>query len=349
MANPHPTLAAEIGATWPRVTVIMPIRNEAGTIEQSLRAVLAQTYPSDRLEIIVSDGLSTDGTREIVQSLSYPNMRLIDNPGQIVPTGLNAAIQQATGDIIVRIDGHAFVEPDYVQQCVSWLLKQDVVCAGGAVDSLGQGIMGEAIALAMSSPFGVGSLGFRTLREEALPQLTDTVPFGAYRRQVFEQVGLFNEKMVRHQDYEFCYRLRQAGGQILLLPQVRVKYYVRSSLSDLWRQYWQYGLWKGQFLRQHPGSWQFRHLVPPGFVAVGVVTMVSGVVLPGGRLLLAAVLLMYGLFLLTAVVHLSLKKSSLRYVFILPLSLSCLHISWGLGVWHGFLMGTSGLGEKPIS
>jgi glycosyltransferase involved in cell wall biosynthesis len=137
----------------------MPIRNEAGTIEQSLRAVLAQTYPSDRLEIIVSDGLSTDGTREIVQSLSYPNMRLIDNPGQIVPTGLNAAIQQATGDIIVRIDGHAFVEPDYVQQCVSWLLKQDVVCAGGAVDSLGQGIMGEAIALAMSSPFGVGSLG----------------------------------------------------------------------------------------------------------------------------------------------------------------------------------------------
>jgi cellulose synthase/poly-beta-1,6-N-acetylglucosamine synthase-like glycosyltransferase len=175
------------------------------------------------------------------------------------------------------------------------------------------------------------------------------VPFGAYRRQVFEQVGLFNEKMVRHQDYEFCYRLRQAGGQILLLPQVRVKYYVRSSLSDLWRQYWQYGLWKGKFLRQHPGSWQFRHLVPPGFVAVGVVSMVSGVVLSGGRLLLAAVLLMYGLFLLTAVVHLSLKKSSLRYVFILPLCLSCLHISWGLGVWHGFLMGTGGLGEKPIS
>jgi cellulose synthase/poly-beta-1,6-N-acetylglucosamine synthase-like glycosyltransferase len=319
----------------------MPIRNEAGTIEQSLGAVLAQTYPPEQLEIIVSDGLSTDGTREIVQSFSCPNLRLIDNPGQIVPTGLNAAIQQATGDIIVRIDGHAFVEPDYVEQCVSWLLKQDVVCAGGAIESLGRGIVGEAIALAMSSPFGVGSFGFRTLGKDAAPQLTDTVPFGAYRRQVFAQVGLFNEKMVRHQDYEFCYRLRQAGGQILLLPQVRVKYYVRSSLSDLWRQYWQYGLWKGQFLRHYPASWQFRHLVPPGFVGTVAVTILSGLFFPWNSLFLAALLLMYSLFLLTAVVYLSLKKSTLRYIFILPLCLSCLHISWGLGIWLGFFMRTT--------
>jgi glycosyltransferase involved in cell wall biosynthesis len=346
MANPHPAISAEAVAELPFVTVIMPIRNEAAYIAQSLGAVVAQTYPSDRLEIIISDGLSTDGTREIIQALATPNLYLLDNPQKIVATGLNAAIHRAKGDIIVRVDGHTIIEPDYVYQCVTALKQSDAGNVGGPMRAIGKSLMAEAIALATSSPFGIGNSAFHYSNQE---QFVDTVYMGAFPKQLLFEVGLYNEKFVRHQDYELNYRIRERNKKILLTPKIRSHYYVRSSLPDLWRQYWQYGLWKGQFLRQHPGSWQFRHLVPPGFVGVGVVSMVSGVVLPGGRLLLAAVLLMYGLFLLTAVVHLSLKKSSLRYVFILPLSLSCLHISWGLGVWHGFLMGSSGLGEKPIS
>ena len=346
MANPHPAITAEAVAELPFVTVIMPIRNEADYIAQSLRAVLAQTYPAERLEIIISDGLSTDGTREIIQALATPNLYLLDNPQKIVPIGLNAAIQQAKGDIIVRVDGHTMIEPDYVYQCVAALKQSDAGNVGGPMRAIGKGLMAEAIALATSSPFGVGNSAFHYSDQE---QFVDTVYMGAFPKQLLFEVGLYNEKFVRHQDYELNYRIRESNKKILLTPKIRSHYYVRSSLPDLWRQYWQYGLWKGQFLRQHPASWQFRHLVPPGFVGAVAVTLISGAIFPRSRWFLAALLLMYGLFLLTAVVHLSLKKATLRYVFILPLSLSCLHISWGLGVWRGFFMRTGGLSEKPIS
>ncbi|MCB0019407.1 MAG: glycosyltransferase family 2 protein, partial [Anaerolineales bacterium] len=191
----------------PTVSIVMPIRNEADFIERSLAAIFNQTYPQELIEIIISDGMSTDTTRDIIKALNKPNIRILDNPAQIAPTGLNTAIRAASGDIIIRIDGHAIVEPQYVEQCVRWLQQRGVACTGGAVESRGHGLVGEAIALAMSSPYGVGSSGFRTLGSDAVPQLTDTVPFGAYRREVFDTVGFFNEKMIRHQDYEFCYRL----------------------------------------------------------------------------------------------------------------------------------------------
>ena len=322
-------------AELPFVTVIMPIRNEANYIAQSLGAVLAQSYPSERLEIIISDGLSTDGTREFIQSLTIPNLCLLDNPQKIVPTGLNTAIRQARGDIIVRIDGHTIVEPDYVYQCVIALQQNGVGNVGGPMRAIGKGLVAEAIALATSSPFGIGNSAFHYADQA---QFVDTVYMGAFPKQLLLEVGLYNEKYVRHQDYELNYRIRASNKKILLTPKIRSHYYVRSSLPDLWWQYWQYGLWKGKFLRQNPASWQIRHLVPPGFVAVVVVSMILGVVFPWSSLFLAAVLLMYSLFILTAVIHLSLKQSTARYVFILPVVLSCLHISWGLGVWCGLFV-----------
>lgn len=323
-------------SSLPYVSIIMPIRNEVDYIEHCLRMVLNQDYKPHRFEVLVADGMSTDGTRECVQQLQkkYANLRLIDNPGKIVPTGLNAAIQQARGDVIVRIDGHAIVEKDYVSQCITWLEKSGADCVGGAVESKGQGTVGEAIALAMSSSFGVGGSGFRVAAAEAKPVLTDTVPFGAYRREVFDRVGLFNEKMVRHQDYEFCYRLRRAGGKILLLPQVRAEYYVRSSLKALWRQYWQYGIWKGRFVRAHPDSLKIRHLVPPLFVLALVITFFLSLLFSSFFLLFFGIIGTYMLFVLLASLKLS-QHNSWRFFPILPIVFMILHISWGTGVWLG--------------
>jgi len=314
----------------------MPIRNENDYIENSLGMVLNQDYDPDCFEVLVADGMSTDGTRECIQQMQkkHPNLRMIDNPGQIVPTGLNAAIRKARGDVIVRIDGHAVVETDYVSQCISWLEKSGVDCVGGAVESKGKGYAGEAIALAMSSPFGVGGSGFRVASADAEPVLTDTVPFGAYRRDVFDKVGLFNEQMVRHQDYEFCYRLRQSGGEILLLPQLRAEYYVRSSLTALWRQYWQYGIWKGHFLRAHPDSLRMRHLVPPVFVMAMVITFFLSLIFSSLFVLFFGIIGLYGLFVLLASFKVSYRKSW-RFFPILPIIFLILHISWGTCVWLG--------------
>ncbi|MCB0032187.1 MAG: hypothetical protein KDE28_29960, partial [Anaerolineales bacterium] len=165
---------------------------------------------------------------------------------------------------------------------------------------------------------------------------TDTVPFGAYRREVFDTVGFFNEKMIRHQDYEFCYRLRQAGGEILLLPQVRAQYYVRSSLDALWRQYWQYGTWKGFFIRKHPDSLKLRHMVPPAFILALVLALISLFVVEWGFWFMVFILLLYSGFIVAAAVKMSQQAGTWRYAPLLPAILMALHLSWGAGVWWGF-------------
>ena len=342
----------------PLVTVIMPVRNEAGFIERSLGAVLAQDYPIDHIEVVLADGRSQDGTKEVIKRMLrrrwaeaatacrarlsrkplanlYPSLVILDNPSEIAPAGLNAAIRRARGDIVIRVDGHTLLGPDYVRRCVESLMEHDVECVGGAVDSVGVGYIGRATALAMSSPFGVGGSRFRVADSNSTPSLTDTVPFPAFRQSVFSSVGLFNEAMVRHQDYEFNYRVRKAGGRILLLPSVRAKYYVRSTLKQLLAQYWQYGVWKGRFLGAHPDSLKLRHLIPASFtftISAGAVgcLLLSSLLWPT-----AAALAAYLVFLLVASVLCA--KGGLKYAPILPAVLACMHLSYGAGVWMGLL------------
>ena len=341
------------------VSVIMPVRNEAAFIEHSLAAVLNQDYPPELMEVLVVDGMSDDGTRESVLGLikrqhetprdkprsggsqlittnHISPVRLINNPMQIVPTALNSAIRRAKGEIIIIIGGHAMIESDYVRRCVESLSQTASDCVGGALDSVGVGYVGAAIAAAMSSRFGVGGSGFRIAGADAEPRLTDSVPFPAYRHEVFKRVGLYNEVMVRHQDYEFNYRLRKAGGRVLLLPSIRIKYYVRSSLRSLWRQYWQYGMWKGSFLRSHPASLKLRHLIPPLFILITALSILLAIspyartwafcIAPGA----------YVAFVLVALAAVT-KSGKLKYAPILPVVFACLHFSYGLGIWSGLI------------
>jgi succinoglycan biosynthesis protein ExoA len=250
----------------PFVTVVLPVRNEGAFIRRSLGSVLAQDYPDSLLEVIVADGMSSDGTREEVRQLQkvHPNLQLIDNLGKIVPTGLNAAIAQARGDIIVRVDGHCEIAPDYVRRCVANLETAGVEAVGGPLITVGETPLAEVIATAMSTSFGVGDSAFRTTSNRTV--LTDTVAFPAYTRAILERAGPFDEELVRNQDDEFNYRLRRLGARVLLASDVTARYYSRASLGRLWRQYFQYGYWKVRVMQKHPLQMRPRQFVPPLFV-----------------------------------------------------------------------------------
>ena len=320
--------------TLPFVSVIMPVRNEAGFITRSLDCVLDQDYPPERLEVIVADGRSTDATRELVESwqAEHPNLQLVDNPGQIAPTGLNAALARARGEVIVRVDGHCEIAPDYVRNCVKHLREDGVEGVGGPLETIGTTPMAEAIAAAMSSPFGVGGSAFRTVKDRTM--LTDTVAFPAYTRAAIERAGLFDEELVRNQDDEYNYRLRKLGGRILLATDVQARYYSRSSLRSLFKQYFQYGYWKVRVLQKHPRQMSLRQFIPPLFVASLVVALLLATLFAWGWLILAAVGGSYLVANLMASL-ITAARGNLRQLFLLPPVFLALHLSYGAG----FLLG----------
>jgi glycosyltransferase involved in cell wall biosynthesis len=251
----------------PFVTVIVPVRNEQGYIGRCIQALGAQDYPRDRFEVIVLDGGSTDSTESETQhAAEAANLTVFfaPNPGRTTATGFNLGLTLAHGDVIVKVDGHARVAPDFLSANVKALQDSGADAVGGPIETRGHGSPGRAIALAMSSRFGIGDTAFRD--ESAGEQWTDSVPYGAYRREVFDRVGGFAEDINRGEDDEFNYRLRQSGGRILLSPTIRSTYYCRTSYRELGSQYWGYGLAKAKVLQRHPGRLRARHLVPSALV-----------------------------------------------------------------------------------
>ncbi len=334
---------------YPLVSVIMPVRNEAAYIERSLGAVLAQEYPAERLEILVVDGMSDDGTREAVlaHAAADPRVCLLDNPAGIVPPGLNIGIGRARGEIVVRVDGHCEIAPDYVRRCVEHLLAghdgAPVEAVGGPIETIGETDEAAAIALAMSSWFGVGGSAFRTIKDR--PLLVETVAFPAYRRATLQRLGPFDEELVRNQDDEYNYRLLKSGGRILLSPDIRSRYYSRGSLRSLWRQYYQYGYWKVRVMQKHPRQMRSRQFVPPAFVAGLIGSAALGMVFRPFRALLGVVLALY--LAANVVASLSLgREHAPRLLVIHPI----LHLSYGLGFLVGlahFARHFAAPGERP--
>ena len=311
----------------------MPVRNEGSFIRHSLSAVIGQDYPKENLEILVLDGMSTDETRSIIRKYQaeHPNVRLIDNPGQIVPTGLNIGLKQASGEIIIRVDGHTLVAPDYVKECVQTLEETGVENVGGKMSGVARTPFGQAVVLATSSPFGVGNARFHYSDSQ---ELVDTVYLGAWPRGVFDRIGLFDEEMVRNQDDELNYRLRSAGGKILLNPKIKSQYTVRSTPKGLWKQYFQYGYWKVRVLQKHPRQMSYRQFVPPIFVATLILTTIFSPISKVARLVLAATGALYLLANGTASLS-SARQTNWRILLFLPVTFGILHLSYG----SGFLLG----------
>jgi succinoglycan biosynthesis protein ExoA len=331
----------------PFVSVIMPVRNEADFLAESLGAVLSQDYPCERMEILVADGMSTDGTREIVGDLASRHrqlsVRLVDNPGRIVAKGLNAALNCSKGEIIVRIDGHCRIASDYVSRCVDHLCRDDVDGVGGSINTMATTPVGRAIAAVMSSPFGVGGSAFRTVTDRTM--LVDTVPFPAYTRRAIDIAGPFDEELVRNQDDEYNYRLRKLGARILLASDVKSDYYSRTSLRSLWRQYFQYGFYKVRVMQKHVLQMQIRHFVPPAFVLCLLTGLLLSPVSLWARRLWLLVLLTYGLATLAASVA-TVRRTGWHRPWLLPLAFPILHISYGSGFLVG-LVRFAGRGRTP--
>lgn len=326
-----------MGDTFPFVSIIMPIRNEAAFIERSLGAVLAQDYPHHRMEVLIADGMSTDGTRAIVEKLAaqHPEIpvHLVDNPDQIVPTGFNAALARARGDVIVRVDGHTIVAPDYVRECVAAIERSGADNVGGQMTAVGTTAFGQAVALATSFPFGVGGARFHYSNRE---EWVDTVYMGAWPRCVFEELGGFDPELVRNQDDEFNYRLRAHGGRILLSPRIRSQYFNRTSPRSLWRQYYQYGFYKVRVLQKHPRQMRLRQFVPPAFVAAVLGGAVLSPLNKRVRALWNLGLAAYVTANLIASWRIAREKGR-EHFWRLPAVFLILHFSYGLGFLHGLV------------
>lgn len=328
-------IAGESGGT-PMVSVIVPCRNEQAYIASCIDSILASTYPAECMEVIVVDGASDDGTRDVLSSYaSRGRLRVIDNPARITPVALNLGIAAARGGVIVRMDAHNEYPVDYVTRLVGWLERSGADNVGGVCRTRpgAETPMAHGIAAALAHPFGVGNSYFRIGVGE--PRWVDTVPFGCYRREVFDRIGGFDETLARNQDDEFNLRLRRANGRILLVPEVECVYYARATLRQLARMYYQYGFFK-PYVARKVGALSVRQLVPPLFVIALAAGTVGAVLWPPARLLLGAVVGVYTL----AVVGVSLSvvrrlgaSAASRLVVIFPV----LHLSYGVGYLRGAL------------
>ena len=316
--------------------MIVPVRNEAAFLSRSLGSVLAQDYPHARMEVLVADGMSTDQTRAEIERLAAETdipVTAFDNPGRIVPTGLNAALDRARGSVIVRVDGHTVLAPDYVRQCVSALARSGADNVGGRMNAVSESPLGEAVALATSSRFGVGGARFHYSERE---EWVDTVYMGCWPRSVFDRIGFFDEEMVRNQDDELNYRLLATGGRILLSPRIRSRYYNRTTLRSLWRQYFQYGYWKVRVMQKHPFQMRPRQFAPPAFAAYMIGAVLAVPLTPVGWLPLA---LGGGAYLaanLGASVWTA-QSGNWKALPLLPVAFATLHFSYGLGFLAGLV------------
>ena len=319
----------------PRVSIIVPCRNEADHIEKCVRSILGQQMGGLSFELIVADGMSDDGTRELLKRLAIQDerIRVVDNPHQIVSSGLNAAIRAAHGQIIMRMDAHTEYASDYVRQCFLVLQETGADNVGGPWIARGDGYVGLAISAAFNSSFAVG--GARGHNPDYEGEV-DTVYLGCWRRELFDRIGLFDEELIRNQDDEFNLRLMRCGARIWQSPRIRSWYHPRASLRDLFRQYQQYGYWKVRVIQKHHLPASIRHLIPAAFVACLAILAAAA---PFGELAviaLAALLAAYGIAAAVAA-GITATRYDVRLFPILPLVFVCYHLSYGVGFLRGIL------------
>jgi succinoglycan biosynthesis protein ExoA len=322
----------------PTVTVLMPVFNEEYFITHSLQAVLEQDYPPDRVEVIVADGRSTDRTREIVRSIQakHRNVRLIDNPGRIVSTGLNRALECTHGRVVVRLDGHCEYPKDYVKRVVELREQTGADDAGGVLVPLGNGnYTSQAVAAAYYSPVGIGN-ALRGYADSGEVREVDTVHGGCWERERLVDLGGFDEEMVRNQDDELSFRLRKAGGRIVRSSAIRVKYWVRDSYRKLFMQFAQYGYWKVRVLQKHPRQSSVRHVVPSLFILILLTSAAIAPISAVARWALAIVAGGYALAMGLAGLYESMR-TDLRLWPGIAVAIPVMHFGYGLGFLLGWL------------
>lgn len=334
--HPNPP-AVPPQAVLPTVSVIVVVRNEAGHIRECLERILSQDYPPDRMEVLVVDGMSDDGTREIVKALDGgpASLRVLPNPRLGRAQGLNVGVQAARGEIIARIDARTVVGKEYLRHCVTALQQSGADNVGGVQRALSSIPMQEAIGSAMAHPFGVGDAQFRLGRRSGF---VDTVYPGCFRREVFDRVGLFDEDApVISEDSDLNFRLRRAGGRVYLDTGIVVHYTPRETLADLWHLYFRYGGARAGNVIKHRTLSSWRPLAPVALVTALVGLSIASV---GDRGALSWLVGVAGAYLITDTAvsaALAWPSRSLPLFARLLIVFPCMHLAYGLGFWRRLL------------
>jgi succinoglycan biosynthesis protein ExoA len=313
----------------------MPVRNEENYIRASLQSLVNQNYPPDEGEILVVDGRSSDRTREIIEEIRRQNPQVccLDNPAGIVPTAMNIGIRASRGKVIIRADGHNVYPPDYAANCVRYLEETGADNVGGPCVTVAanESFSARLVAAVLRSPFGVGNSKFRTSREA---RFVDTVPFGAFRREIFDRVGMYNEKLVRNQDNELNARIRKAGGKIYLTPALSTHYHPVKNFLGLLKYAFKTSQWHIFTLRENRESMSLRHLAPAVFLVLFLVLCPASFVSSIAQALLISIFCAY---IVTGFCF-SLRsktKGNWDVGFAQPLATFCFHIAYGAGTLFG--------------
>lgn len=316
------------------VSVICPIYNEEKYITKCIDSIIEQDYPKEDLEILFVDGMSTDRTREIVANYqaNYPFVHLLDNPNKIVPYAMNIGIKAASGEIIIRLDGHALYPNDYFSQIVEWHKKlPDAWNVGGVCDTkvVNSTPDSEAIAMVMSDKFGVGNSTFRTGTDADYIKV-DTVPFGAYKAFVFDKIGLYNEQLVRCQDIELNKRIAHAGGSIYMVPSIHCTYIPRDNYKAFARNRYLTGFWviKTCFITKTTKNLGLRHFIPAAFVLSLLIPLLLGFIWWPLALISPFIALLYSTIMLVHSIQIKNSKTNIASLF---KAFWCIHASYGWG------------------
>ena len=340
-----PSVPSADPASWPTVSVIMPVLNEERHLADAVRHILGQDYPGE-LELVIALGPSRDNTDAIAAELcaADPRVHTVPNPSGRTPAALNAAIAATRHEIVARVDGHGLLAPGYLRTAVRLLRETGAANVGGVMHAEGVSVFERAVAIAMTSKLGVGNAKFHTGGE---PGPAETVYLGVFRREVLDKQRGYNVAFIRAQDWELNHRIREAGGLIYFSPELHVTYRPRPNLGKLARQYFEYGRWRRVVMRTHAGTASLRYLAPP----LAVLAVVLGTLL-GVIGLLTAPWLAIG-FAAPVGYALGIGLGSLRESrgqgagvrLRLPLVLATMHFSWG---W-GFLTSPRSLYRSTLS
>lgn len=318
----------------PSVSVIIPCYNEEKTILFLLKSLLEQTYPLEEMEVIIADGLSKDRTREVVWqfNLNHPGflVTVVDNVKQNIPSALNVALSHARGGFIIRLDAHSVPAKDYIEKCVQDLQAGKGENIGGVWDirPSSEHWMAKCISMAASHKLGVGDAHYRYTSQAGE---VDTVPFGAFKKELFERIGRFDESLLTNEDYEFNVRIRKSGGKIWLNPSIRSVYFSRPDLSSLATQYWRYGLWKWRMLRNNPSTLKWRQALPPAFLLSLLFLLGVSIFLPWALCLLLIELILYLTVIFAGTFLEGLRNKDIRVGPGIGLAIITMHFAWGAG------------------
>ncbi len=315
-----------------RTSIVIPCRNEASTIGDLLRFLIERTEGD--CEILVADGRSNDGTREIIYGVAreHPRVRLVDNPRQLTSAGLNAAIRQASGEIIIRVDAHTRYADDYIDACIAVLSETGADNVGGPQLAEADGYMAGAVAAACHSPVAVGGARIHDPHYEGP---TDSVIYGCWRRSIFDHTGLFDEELVRNQDGEHNYRIIKSGGLVWQTPRIRSWYRPRGNPLVVARQYMQYGYWKAREIQKMGRVRHPRQLVPGVFVSMVLALCPFIVFSITARVALITLLGSYIVFLAAATLHLCVREGTWRWLPLIPVVFASMQLGYGYGFIRG--------------